>query len=195
MAQVALVGGLVVDGQALGAGPISDGVSDRVAEVGGEPALLDVEHLVPAARAVEAEPDPVRRLRKRVLELVAVVEDRLRRDGGLEPEVGEPADPSHGIPDLAGFGLELSLVRKILEAAAAAGRIVRAGRLDAVSTGLEHLDRDRLGVASLHLGDTRSHGVARKAATDEDDEAVQPRDAVAAVGERVDPELELLVAA
>ena len=35
--------------------PLAHGVADRVAEVGREPALLDVEHLVPAAGAVEAE--------------------------------------------------------------------------------------------------------------------------------------------
>ena len=70
---------------------------------------------------------------------------------------------------------------------------MHAGGLDAVGARLEHFDGDRLGVASLHLGDARSNGVAREAAPDEDDEAVQPRDAVAAVGERIDPELELLV--
>jgi hypothetical protein len=121
------------------------------------------------------------------------VEDRLRRNSGLELEVGKAADPGQGVRDLARFGLELPLVRKILEAAAAARRIVHAGSLDAVGARLEHFDGDRLRVASLHLGDARSNGVAREAAPDEDDEAVQPRNAVTAVGERIDPELELLV--
>ena len=51
----------------------------------------------------------------------------------------------------------------------------------------------RLGVAALHLRDARAHRVARQAAPDEDDEAVEARDAVPAEGERVDRELELLV--
>ena len=38
---------------------------------------------------------------------------------------------------------------------------------------------------------TRAHDVAREPAADEDDEAVQPRDAVPAVGERLDLEIEL----
>ena len=59
--------------------------------------------------------------------------------------------------------------------------------------GLEHLDRERLRVAALHLRHPRADEVAGKPAADEDDEAVQPRDAVPAVGERVDPELELVV--
>ena len=65
--------------------------------------------------------------------------------------------------------------------------------LDPDGAGLDHLGRDRLGVAALHLGHTRAHPVTRKAAPDEDDEAVQPRDAVPAEGERFDRELQLLV--
>ncbi len=57
--------------------------------------------------------------------------------------------------------------------------------------GLEHLGRERLGVAALDLRDPRAHAVAREATPHEDDEAVEPRDAVAAERERVDVELEL----
>ncbi len=89
---------------------------------------------------------------------------------------------------------DLRLVGEVLEAAAAAGRVVGARRLDAQRAGLEHVDRERLGEAALHLGHARADPVARQAAAHEDDESVQARDAVAAVGERVDPELELLVA-
>ena len=53
---------LVVGLEPLGARPLADGLADRVAEVGREPAALDVEHLVPAAGPVEAE----RRARPRV---------------------------------------------------------------------------------------------------------------------------------
>ena len=88
---------------------------------------------------------------------------------------------------------ELRLVGEILEAAAAAGRVVRARRLDPLRARLEHLGRDRLGVAALHLRHARAHGVARQPGAHEDDEAVEARDAVPAEGERVDLELELLV--
>ena len=91
------------------------------------------------------------------------------------------------------LGDELGLVGKVLKAAAAAGRVVRARRLDARGSRLDDLERDRLRVVSLHLRHAGAHRVAREPAADEHDEPVQPRNAVAAVGERVDPELELLV--
>ena len=46
---------LVVGLEGVLARPVLDRVSDRVPEVGREPAARDVDHLVPAARAVEAE--------------------------------------------------------------------------------------------------------------------------------------------
>ena len=70
---------------------------------------------------------------------------------------------------------------------------MRARRLDALRRRVEHLGRERLGEAALHLRHARAHAIARQPAPDEDDEAVQARDAVAAVGERVDLELDLLV--
>jgi hypothetical protein len=91
------------------------------------------------------------------------------------------------------LGLELNAVSEVLEAAAAAGRVVRAGRVDAARARLDDLYRERLRMAALDLRHSRPDGVARQAPADEDDEAVEPRDAVAAVGERVDVELELLV--
>ena len=68
-----------------------------------------------------------------------------------------------------------------------------AGRVDALGAGLEDVDGEGLRVAPLDLRDARANGVARQPAADEDHEPVQPRDAVAAVGERVDPELDLIV--
>ena len=47
----------------------------------------------------------------------------------------------------------------------------------------------------LHLCDAGSHDIAGESSAHEDDESVQARDAVAAVGERLDPEVELLVLA
>jgi hypothetical protein len=70
---------------------------------------------------------------------------------------------------------------------------VDAGRLHARSAGLDDGDGDGLGVAPLHLRDPRADDVAGKRAVHEDDEAVQTADAAAAVGERVDPDVDLLV--
>jgi hypothetical protein len=70
---------------------------------------------------------------------------------------------------------------------------VAARRLDARSAGVDDLERNRFRVTPLHLRDARANRVARKTVADEDDEAVQPSDPVAPIGERVDVELELLV--
>jgi hypothetical protein len=87
---------------------------------------------------------------------------------------------------------ELRVVGEILEAAAAAGGKVRARRVDPLGPGTNDLGRERLGVTSLDLRHSRPHPVAGKSAPDEDDEAVEPSDAVAAVRERVDVELQLV---
>ena len=195
VAEVAALGGLVVGLELLLARPRLDGVADRVAEVGRQQADVERKHLVPAAGAMEAERRAVRRLGERVLELVAVA---VLRGGGhdrLERRLGDPAEADERVAHLRLLRLELALVGVVLEAAAAAGAEVRARRLDPVGAGREHLDRRRLGEAALHLRHARAHRVAGQAAADEDDEAVQARDAVAAVGERVDVELELLTVA
>src|SRR5439155_6991892 len=77
--------------------------------------------------------------------------------------------------------------------AAAAGRVVRARCVDPLRPRLEDLSGECLGVTALHLGHARAHRVARQPTPHEHDEPVQPGDAVAAVRERVDRELELLV--
>jgi hypothetical protein len=89
---------------------------------------------------------------------------------------------------------ELRLVSKILEAASTARGEMSARRLHAPGPRLDHLDGDRLGMAALHLRDAGTHRVAREPGPHEHHEPVEPRDPVPAVGERVDPELELLVA-
>ena len=185
--------GLVVGLEPLGARPVARRLPDRVPEIGRQPAAPDVEHLVPAPGAVEAEGRPLRGLRERVLELVPVVEDGLGRHDRLERRIIEPADPAQRVLDLLGLGRDLRLVREILEAAAAAIRVVLARRLDPRRARLDDLDGERLGVVALHPRHARAHGVARQPALDEEDEAVQARDAVPAVGERLDLELELLV--
>src|SRR5439155_16625398 len=105
----------------------------------------------------------------------------------------DPADPPERVANLLVLRLELRVVGEVLEAAAAASRVVRAGRVDALIARLDDLDREGLRVAALDLRDPGTDGVARQAASDEDDEPVQPRDAVATEGERVDMERELLV--
>ena len=54
--------------------------------------------------------------------------------------------------------------------------------------------RGKAEVAAVRGGNARPDGVARKPCPDEHDEPVEPRDPVPAVGQRVDMELELLVA-
>ena len=67
-------------------------------------------------------------------------------------------------------------------------------RRDPVRRRLDDLDRARLGVRALGLADDRADAVAGHGAGDEHDVAVVARDAVAAVGERVDRQLELVAA-
>jgi hypothetical protein len=142
---------------------------------------------------MEAERDSLLDLREGVLQLVAVVEDGRGRHDRLELEALEPPDAGQGVGDLSLLRSGLRLVGEVLEPAAAAGRVMGARSLDARRAGLDDLERGGLGVIPLHLRDAGAHGVAWKPAPDEDDEAVQPRDAVPAVGERVDLEVELLI--
>ena len=71
---------------------------------------------------------------------------------------------------------------------------MRAGSLDPIGAADEHLGRDRLGVPALHLGDACTDDIPGKPGAHEHDEAVDAPDPVPAEGERVDVELDLLVA-
>src|SRR5262245_31443110 len=194
MTEIALLPFLVEGRQPHAARPCFHGLADAIAEVGREPAALDVEDFVPAAGAMEPESDrAVLERREGVLELVPVVEDRCCGKRRLEVEVGEAADPAEGVRDLLRLGVELRLVREVLEAAASAGGVVRAWSLDARRAWLDDLERDRLRVAPLDLRDPRPHEISREPPPDEDDEPVQPRDARPTVGERVDAKFELLL--
>ena len=192
VAEVALLRLLVVRLEPLLTRPGTHRVAHGVAQVRRQPALLDLQHLVPPPALWKPSVGPSV-LRERVLELVPVLEDRLRRDDRLQPGIGDAAEPTERFRNLVVLGLHLHLVREVLEPAAAARGVVLAGRLDAVRAGLEYLGRERLGVVPLHLRHPRAHSVAGEASPDEDDEAVQPGNAVAAESERVDLELELLV--
>ena len=122
VAEVALGGRLVVGLEVLLAGPVLHRVSDRVAEVGCEPAALEPEHLVPTTGPVETEDGALVARGERVLHLVSVVEELFCRDDRLERRLGDPGDAAQRILDPRVFGGELGLVGEILEAAAAAGR-------------------------------------------------------------------------
>ena len=141
---------------------------------------------------MEAEVGAVVGLGERELELVAVAVDLVGRDGRLHGRVGDVAEAPQRLAHLVDLRLELRLVREILEPAAATLTEVRAARLDAARARLQQLRAERLGVALLDLRHLGAHEIARQAALHEDDEAVPARDTVAAVGERVDAELELL---
>ena len=80
---------LVVGLELLLARPGLNRVADRISEVGRQQADVEREHLVPAPGAVEAERRAVRRLRERVLELVAVAVLRLGRDDRLHGRVDD----------------------------------------------------------------------------------------------------------
>ena len=121
------------------------------------------------------------------------MEDRLGGNDLLERRLLDASEPAQRVRHLPLLLLELRLVREILEAAAAAGRIVRARRLDALRPRREHVDGERLGMVALHLRHARAHAIAGKPATHEHDVAVQPRDAVAAVRKRLDVELDDVV--
>ena len=70
---------------------------------------------------------------------------------------------------------------------------MRTRCVDAARRRLDDIDGERLREAALHLRHPRTDAVAREPAADEDDEPVEARDAVAAVGERVDLKLDFVV--
>ena len=92
VAQIAGAVGLRVRREPFLAPPVANRIAEVVAEVGGEPALLELEHLIPAAGPVQAERRTGRRLRERVLHLVAVVEDLGLDDRSPERRLGDARD-------------------------------------------------------------------------------------------------------
>ena len=175
----------------LGARPREHLLADGVGALGGEQAVVHRNDLVPAAGRVEpAHQLAAGAVPERVLELVAVSPGLDRGDDRLDRDVAQLADPLERLAHLARLDLELALVRQHLPGSA--GMV--GGRRDAVRRRLEHLDSAGLGVRALGLADDGTHAVARHRARDEDDVAVEPRDAVPAVGERVDGQLELVAA-
>jgi hypothetical protein len=129
---------------------------------------------------------------ERVLELVAVAEDRHRGDDRLERRLRKAADPDERVAHLALLLGQLHLVREVLEAAAAADAEVPTGSVHAMRAALENLRHAPLREPAFDLAHPRPHAVAGNGSAHEDDEPVDAADAVPAVGERVDSELELL---
>jgi len=127
-----------------------------------------------------------------VLELVAVAPRLLRRDDLGEREAAQSADPLERLLHLFALDLQLALVPEHLPGDAR----VRGERGDPLGPRLEHLERARVRVAALALVHHRAHPIARDRAGDEHHVAAlaQARDPLAAVGERVDPQLEHVAA-
>ena len=141
---------------------------------------------------MEAEHGPIHSRRERVLELVAVVELRLGGHGLFERRLRHPPEAHERVAHLSRLLLELDVVRKVLEAAAPARRKVITRRFDTLGAGHDDLHSQRLGMAPPHLRHSRSHDVSGQAAPHEEDVAVEPAHAVAAVRERVDLHLDLV---
>jgi hypothetical protein len=116
----------------------------------------------------------------------------LARKDPLERRLGDAREPLQRVAHLHLLLLELRLVGEILEAAAAACGEVRARGVDSLGPRPQDLGRERLRVAALDLRHPRPDAVAGEPSPHEDDEAVEPRDSIAAVCERVDVELELV---
>ena len=174
--------------------PIANRGAEVVVEVGREPALADVEHLVPAAGPVQAEHRAVGRLRERVLHLVAIVEDRgFARDDLLERRLSDARDALKRIAHLRLLLRELRAVLEILEAATTARREMLTWSLDALRPRPHDLHGERLSVRALDFRHARANTIAGQSAAHEDDEPVETCDAVAAVRERLDVELEFLI--
>ena len=142
---------------------------------------------------MEAEQRPVLARAEGVFELVAVAPLFQRRLDLLQLEAVELADPPQRLVDLAALLDQLALVVEPLPGRPRAGlAFVLAAVGDAVGARAQQLDRARLGEALLRLGDLDADAIARQAAGDEDDVAVDAGDAPPAEGERVDLRLELL---
>src|SRR5512145_671897 len=141
---------------------------------------------------MEAQLDALVPGREGILELVAIAVPGRRGKDRLEGRVLRTADSNEGVAHLLRLLRELRLVCEVLEATATAGPKVPAGRFHSIGPRVEQLAREALGEAPLDLCHTRANSIAWESTPDEDDEAAMPRNAVAAVRERLDRELELL---
>ena len=129
-------------------------------------------------------------LPERVLHLVAVAPGVGHAQDRLDDHVVEAADVGQGLGHLALLELELGgVVEGLPLAAAHVGGVVAAKRRAARGGG-EELEQARLGVAGPAPRDRQADEVAGQGAAHEHDEAVDAADALAAVGEGIDGEVE-----
>ena len=144
---------------------------------------------------MQAEHQAAFLLGERVLHLVAIpprlghAADRLE-DVAVGAVGAQATDVGQRLHDLLLLEAQLRLVAQGLPLAAAALVGARAVRADAQGRGVEELDDARLGEAALAARDADAHAVAGQAAAHEEDEVVDARDALAAVGEPVDADVE-----
>jgi hypothetical protein len=182
----------VIGLEALGPRPIADLVAGGVVCLRRKQAVVDVDDLVPASAAVKAERRAPGRAAEGVLELVAVAPAVGRWDDRVAGEALEAAKAAQRVGDLLGLLGELDLVRHPLPGGAGARlAVVQAAVGDPLGARTQDLDRPRLAVVALRAHDPGPDEVAGERAADEDDVAVDARDAAAALGERVDLEVEL----
>ncbi len=160
--------------------------------LGGEQAVVHRHDLVPAAGRVEAAARARRRARRRTSTRAccgsATARRRARSARARSPRACRSA-PAPRAPASALISSWRSYGQHLPRRAGVVG-----ARRDAVGRRLDDLDGARLGVGALGLADDGAHAVAGNGAGHEHDIAVTARDAVAAVGERVDRQLELVAA-
>jgi hypothetical protein len=146
----------------------------------------------PVAALPVAAPPGVVTVAEGVLELVAIPPGLDGGDDLRQLIAVEPPDPPQRLVDLGALDLELALVGENLPGHAG---VVRH-RGEPLGARIEHLEGACVGIAALALVHDRPHAVARDGARDEHDVPAvsQPRDALAAIRERVDLELELIPA-
>ena len=167
------------------------GHAGAVHALGGQQAVDDVDDLLPGPALVQPEDQPsVFLLAERELHLVAVAPRVVHAADGLQLVLGEVRDALQGVHHLLLLELQLRRVVQRLPLAAAALLRVAAARRDAAGRGSDDLEGLRLGVRLAPLGHAREHVVAGYRSAHEHDELVQARDALPAVGERGDVELD-----
>ena len=118
----------LVGGNPLAPRPLADLVAGRVVALRGQQAVLDVDHLGPAAAAVEAERQPAVALAERVLELVAVAPFEGGGLGRLELEARRGRRGGAG-PRRPACASRRAGARRAAPARARRGRARRRGRI------------------------------------------------------------------
>ena len=104
----------------------------------------------------------------------------------------DAADSAQGLDDRRGLGSQLGFFVQVLEIAAAAGVVVRAGRFAASGTGFEDLEDLGTAESGLALAQLDAQAIAWGGAGNEDGDAFEAGETVAAGDQLLDGELELI---